>query len=222
MNLTTKQLTEIKAFIKKKGYPEPDIQMELLDHLACGIEERMESGVPFEKAFRDTYNSFGIFGFTDFVDGITKGHEKVMQNQVKIFLKKCFTLPWIIVLALSIYALYLSFLTFKFNAALAVGGLSTVTFYWMYFKKFFKKERKYRNLSIIKTSNALSSGGVGAVIASFQIWNYFDKMTNQTVAIAFSILWIYSILFMYATSFIIKQYAVQRAEELERLYGSFD
>jgi hypothetical protein len=222
MKLTAEQLTEIKAFIKKKGYPEPDIQMELLDHLACGIEERMEAGVPFEKAFRDTYSSFGIFGFTDFVDGITKGHERTVWFQIKSYLKTIFGFPWVIFTLLLVYALYTATVRYSFWVPVSVLGISTVLSYFIYFKYYFKKERKYKNLGIVKNSNAFMGGATGGIIASFQIWNYLKITSSPEVIAVLSILWIGIYYFTLLGAWTMKNHALNRAEELENLYGNLD
>ncbi len=221
MKLSTEQLNQIKAFIKKKGYSEPDIQMELLDHLACGIEERLPHS-DFDKALRDTYKSFGIFGFSDFVDGINKAHQKAMQTKVWAFLKKCLHLPWLLVVLLSIYLVYSLTLVYTFTVPVTIVVISTVIFYYVYFRYFYSKERKYAKLSIVKSSNALSSGGLGATIATFQLWQYFNKVTNPHVLAAFSSLYVFSVLFLFVTSYLIKKYALERAEELENLYSGFE
>ncbi len=222
MKLTTQQLAEIKTFIKKKGYPEPDIQMELLDHLACGIEERMETGIPFEKAFRETYNNFGIFGFSDFVEGITKGHQRTVWFQIKSYLKTIFGLPWIFFTFLVVYALYTATVRYSFWVPLSVLGLSTVISYFVYFKSYFRKERKYKNLAIVKNSNAFMGGATGGIIASFQIWGYLKTTSSSELIAVLSILWICIYYFTLLGAWVMKNYAINRAEELENLYGNLE
>ena len=221
MKLTADQLAEIKHFIRGKGYTEPDIQMELLDHLACGIEERMENS-DFNKALSDTYKGFGIFGFTDFVEGINKGHKRAIRSQIRHFLMACFRLPWLLVTVLFVFLLYSSYLRYSFVPALVVIVLASGVFYWIYFRKFYRKEKRYANLAVVKTSNALSSGGLGAVIASSQIWRYFETMPGSVWGGVLSLFWTLAVLLMYLWSYTIKKYAIGRAEELEQVYGNFD
>ena len=52
--------------ISRKGYPFIDVQYEILDHVACKIEELMaqDSKLSLEAAFAKVHASFGIFGFS--------------------------------------------------------------------------------------------------------------------------------------------------------------
>lgn len=78
MILNEKQLAEIKFFISKKGVRYLDVQMEIIDHVASCVEEKMNenSDLSFETALKETHASFGIFGFGGVEDGITNGLSK--------------------------------------------------------------------------------------------------------------------------------------------------
>lgn len=221
MKLTQEQLLEIKNFISKKGYSEPDVQLELLDHLACGIEERMQYS-NFDRALNDTYKSFGIFGFSDFVEGINKGHQKAVWTQIKSHLKTVFSFPWIIFTLLIIYSLYSATLRYSFSVPLSVLSLTTILSYSVYFRNYYQRERKYKNLGIIKNSNAFMGGAFGGIIGSFQIWGYFKTFSNPTILSILSILWIALYFFILLGAWVMKNHALSRAEELERTYGNLD
>jgi hypothetical protein len=70
MKLSTEQITEIKAFVKSKYVEYHDIQIELVDHLASAIETELEQypNQDFEKVLISKYKTFGLFGFSDFVN----------------------------------------------------------------------------------------------------------------------------------------------------------
>lgn len=52
-------------FLERKGVRYLDVQVELVDHLAIGLEEvwKTQPGLPLELAVNEVYNGFGIFGF---------------------------------------------------------------------------------------------------------------------------------------------------------------
>jgi len=66
MKLTKDQIEQLKKMISRKGYPYIDVQYEILDHVACKIEELMaqDSKLSLEAAFAKVHASFGIFGFS--------------------------------------------------------------------------------------------------------------------------------------------------------------
>jgi hypothetical protein len=106
MNLSKEQLNEIKTFVSKKGIKYLDVQMEILDHVASGIEERMAANVKltFEEALKQTHASFGIFGFGGVEEAIING---VGKKYNRIFFRQ-----------------FLSFFHFKYVLVVLFGGFS--------------------------------------------------------------------------------------------------
>lgn len=82
MQLKKEELAFIEQFVKSKGYSSMEVKHEMLDHLACRVEEERLAGntLPVEKIIKDYHASFGIFGFSDWEQGIIK------QVQRKVFL----------------------------------------------------------------------------------------------------------------------------------------
>lgn len=42
MNLSKEQLHQIKALIAQRGFKDVDVQMEILDHVASSVEDKMD------------------------------------------------------------------------------------------------------------------------------------------------------------------------------------
>lgn len=78
MNLSATQISEIKNFISRKGIKYQDVQMEVIDHVATAVEEKMNADgtLSFESALNQTHASFGIFGFSTMEDSISNGLSK--------------------------------------------------------------------------------------------------------------------------------------------------
>lgn len=88
MQLSQQQLEEIKQFVLSKGFVYLDVQMEIIDHVASALEERMEadSKLDFSKALQETYNSFGALGFSTIADAVANGlHKKYNRFFWKTF-----------------------------------------------------------------------------------------------------------------------------------------
>lgn len=57
-------------FLNRKGVKYLDVKVELIDHLAEGLEEcwKKQPGLPIELAAHEVYASFGIFGFGKMIE----------------------------------------------------------------------------------------------------------------------------------------------------------
>ncbi|MBS1689605.1 MAG: hypothetical protein JSS96_12835 [Bacteroidetes bacterium] len=74
IKLTGEQLKELAGYIKTKGFKDPAIINEILDHFACKVEEEMEidSSLSFYDAVHKARNSFGVMGFAPIAASFTK------------------------------------------------------------------------------------------------------------------------------------------------------
>ncbi|WP_339757641.1 hypothetical protein [Algoriphagus aquimarinus] len=82
MKLSPSQIDTLKKLISYKGYPEIDLQYEILDHVACKVEVLLEEkhAMALDDAFRKVHGEFGIFGFSDLAESYTKSIEKRYQR----------------------------------------------------------------------------------------------------------------------------------------------
>ena len=64
--LTEEEIDRLFGFCTKHYVPEYDLQVELVDHLASGIEDQWAENpdIPFPVALNKTFGRFGIFGFS--------------------------------------------------------------------------------------------------------------------------------------------------------------
>jgi uncharacterized membrane protein (DUF485 family) len=74
MILSTEQIERLHQFCKQHYVQHYDVQVELVDHLANAIEEKMNAcpGLPFEAALAGVYAGFGITGFSHIVAARTR------------------------------------------------------------------------------------------------------------------------------------------------------
>lgn len=78
MKLSPSQIDTLKKLISYKGYPEIDLQYEILDHVACKVEVLLEEkpDMSLDDAFRKVHSEFGIFGFSDLAESYTRSIER--------------------------------------------------------------------------------------------------------------------------------------------------
>jgi hypothetical protein len=93
MKLTKAEIEQLKKLISYKGYPEIDVQYEILDHVACKVEELMEENpkLSLPNAFQKVHASFGIFGFSELEESYKKMIEKRLWRYYWNELKQLFT-----------------------------------------------------------------------------------------------------------------------------------
>lgn len=109
MKVSKSQIEELYVFTQRHFVEWYDVQTELVDHLANGIEQQWEINPKktFEEALKSEFKKFGVFGFNDLVEQKTKALNKYYRKQVWYFFKTYFKLPKIILTLFSIWLLNL-------------------------------------------------------------------------------------------------------------------
>jgi len=102
MKLTSDQIQQLYKFTRTHFVEHYDLQTELVDHLANGIEEQVQSipTLTFNEALNLEFKKFGVFGFHDVMRDKTKAMEKRYWKILLKFYKEYFELPKIVLLML--------------------------------------------------------------------------------------------------------------------------
>ncbi len=152
MNLNKEQLEQIRSFIQQKGFKYIDVQMEILDHVASSVEEKMDAdqNLNFEDAITETHEAFGTDGFAviqkSVVDGLKKKYSKFFWQNFRNY----FGYKYIILV------LFLGFIVYKlqeivnnddFYTIYLVGMFGVVGLLLLYNLKdsIYKKYMSYRS-----------------------------------------------------------------------------
>lgn len=93
--LTPQQIDELFAFCRRHYVHHYDVQLELVDHLANAIEEKMnaDKNISFEAALNTVHNSFGYKGFAGVVEAKEKAVGKHWRKLRWQYFKSYFTWP---------------------------------------------------------------------------------------------------------------------------------
>lgn len=108
--LTKEQIDSLFAFCEKHLVRYYDVQMELVDHLANAIEEKMKTDkdISFDEALKKVYAGFGVMGFGQMV-GIRAGAlEKQYSKERWRLFREYFSWPKIGLTALLLALLLVS------------------------------------------------------------------------------------------------------------------
>ncbi|MGB5498413.1 MAG: hypothetical protein WBM77_05755 [Maribacter sp.] len=100
MKLTQDQIHELFQFTRKHFVEHYDLQTELVDHLANGMEEQMavQPKLTFKEALNLEFNKFGIFGFHEVIKEKTNAMHKRYWKIFFRFYKDYFKLPKVLLL----------------------------------------------------------------------------------------------------------------------------
>jgi hypothetical protein len=104
--LSKNQIEELYVFTRKHYVEWYDVQTELVDHLANGIERQWEinSNISFKDALNAEFKKFGIFGFSELVENKQRALNKYYRSLVFKELKTYLRLPSFLFLIITVYA----------------------------------------------------------------------------------------------------------------------
>jgi len=147
MKLSEVQIQELYKFTRKHFVEHYDLQTELVDHLANGIEQQWKEtpNVTFEEAQRKEFKKFGVCGFHDVIKDRRKAMAKKYRKYIFRYYKEYFCLPKVlklIVLAIGLFfLLQLIYPEYKFIAITAFTFVIGCVFIW-YNRR---NQNKYQN-----------------------------------------------------------------------------
>jgi len=110
MKIDASQIDTLYGFTRQHFVEHYDLQTELVDHLANGIEEQWKKQPKklFEEALEIEFKKFGVYGFTDIIKkrktALTKKYYKIIFR----FIKEWFQLPKLLITILITICFYLS------------------------------------------------------------------------------------------------------------------
>jgi len=113
MKLTELHIQKLYTFTQKHYVDWYDVQTELVDHLANGIEDHLEQNpnATFESALNMEFKKFGIMGFNDVIEEKTKALNTHYRKLVWKYFIGFFKLPKII---LTLFLVWVYFELFQF------------------------------------------------------------------------------------------------------------
>lgn len=140
--LNTKQIQKLFDFAKSKHVRSIDLQYEIVDHLASGIERQISEDpqLSFEQALKIEYGKFPITGFSKFKEAKSKALQKYWRKKIWSCIATYFTIPKIILTAIAFMIALLSCKIFP-SYVICITGLILNSL----IRKRFRKEFDYEN-----------------------------------------------------------------------------
>lgn len=130
-HLSTDQIEKLHQFTKQHYVEFYDLQIELVDHLANGIEQQWiaNNNISFEEALKIEFKKYGVFGFTELVEKRQTTMNKTYLKLVLKLMKEYFTIPKIFQTLTLVLTTYLILTQFPYSEyILKIILISTIVF----------------------------------------------------------------------------------------------
>jgi hypothetical protein len=184
--LTPEEIAQVRQWIGARGFKYTDLQAEILDHVACAMEDKLttDPSLPLRTAFDQVHKSFGIFGFATIEEAMVAKIEKQVwkdylsalrfftQQQGVLIVFTCVLLIYVV----SLYSQHLMVLLLPYWALFA-----TNVFYKL---RSYHRNKKLRNFLSYRTrfAHGVFTLPFGYYLAANPFW--LDKSTE-----AITLLW---------------------------------
>jgi len=83
--LTKEQIKSIRINIRNRGVETIDLEIEMLDHISSGVEEKMKQGASFRNAYKAVMLEFGPHGMSQLQ---SMKYDTLCKKGLKLLLKK--------------------------------------------------------------------------------------------------------------------------------------
>ncbi|WP_166960049.1 hypothetical protein [Yeosuana marina] len=207
MKVNQEQIEDLYTFTRKHFVEWYDVQTELVDHLANGIEEQWEQTphLSFEEALKIEFKKFGVFGFSEIVEKKTNALEKYYRKEAWKLLKEYFKLPKIIATSFSIWMLFKILQLFNNKEYIVVFlmiGVACV--YFFYILKELKRIKKINKQTGKKWLFENVIAQLGGLIHFLNIGIYmplinFDRQWDTLALLSFSTCFVVYILLLFVS-----------------------
>lgn len=218
MTLNNQQLDAIKAFITKRGFTQVDLQLELLDHVASRVEEKMEANptLGFDAALTETHREFGVFGFSGAEDGLRRSLERQYFRIALAEGRHWLRFPRIsLVLGVSVLV-YQTYQSLPTAAALVMAAILNLVLIAHLAILYYGFTKKFKNTLIVQSTTFF------VLIPSLflQLWVHLSRYLDHglTGGVFYSLA-VLLVMFAYCSAIRVYHQARTRCSELAKKYG---
>ncbi|WP_158824881.1 hypothetical protein [Mucilaginibacter lacusdianchii] len=223
MTLSASDIQQIRTFISKRGFTELDLQLEIIDHVACRVEEYMNTqpNLKLREAIQLTHAEFGVMGFSVFEDAMRSTLQQRYLQLFKNTFISCFNWRLLPAIAAFVYVLALicsstthAEMLYNYTgvALLIVLVLNGLVNYSRY--------KAYRHMLTFKTGNAFLI--ISLVLV--QVYNYgfiqfrlYQFLTPTGAGYVYGIVILLLMVTLYSVNKM-QQHAIQHCKTLQEKY----
>ncbi|MES2278347.1 MAG: hypothetical protein V4592_20110 [Bacteroidota bacterium] len=223
MKLSKEQISRIREFISKRGFTQYDLQLEIIDHVACKVEELMtaDSSLSIDDAISLAHGQFGPMGFSVFEDAmrqsLQKRYWKLFRQTAMAYLNWKY-LPLIGGLIYLVYWISLSISNPQIVFFCSWGLLMISMIIYGILN--YRKQRRYRSMLTMQMGNTT----IITTNILFQMYNmansymHAGKHTAMGVPGIVSGVFLSALIIYYLSMQHIQKVAIENCRELEEQY----
>lgn len=213
--ISSSEIEQLYDFTKQHYVEYYDLQTELVDHLANGIEERWHKNpkLSFKEGLDLEFNKFGIFGFAD----VIKEREKAMNKRyIKIIwkeIKKQFKQPLILIGI----AIFMAVTTYFRNGivftVLCILLLLQSIYFLIRTRKIRRKSKKRKRIYLLEKIIMQSSGANMFLLYIIMAQQFpLSLETAKQISVYGAILWGAAFCLLFILNYIILYILPQKKE----------
>ncbi|MFY8187795.1 MAG: hypothetical protein ACOVLC_07530 [Flavobacterium sp.] len=168
MKINETQTERLYRFTREHFVEYYDLQTELVDHLAQGIEAQWKENpeLDFEDALQKEFKKFGIFGFSDVISERQAAMSKRYNTFIWHHFKEYFGIPKIILTISAIFGLFgLISLVDQHRELIFIGLLVVYAFFYFFFYR--KRMKKNKPTKKWMMAEMIYSFGAGTSMMPF-------------------------------------------------------
>jgi hypothetical protein len=216
--LTADQIEELFTFIEQQNVKYYDVQMELVDHFASAIEQRMENdpSLLFEEALYQVQRQFSRYDFSHIIEEKEEALRKKYRKLERKYIGNFFSWPKIVatmfvtLLFYKIFSLFINYFRFV-NSFVLADFLLVAAFSFLVYPRKYKVDlnvnKEFLLLQHLKSGQNyfLGAGRLPAMILmNFFFWNqtfHYTFIDHPAFKIVVALLISLSIIFIAASGF---------------------
>lgn len=191
MKLNASQIKQLYKFTERHYVDYYDVQTELVDHLASGVEARLKENPNqvFEQVLDDVFQGFGVMGFGNFVEEKQKEVAKKGRKMFRRAFLSFFTIPKLFFSLCLAFLIYIFFKTLEPETIKYLLIASILCQALILLFVFYKKKKNMKKQLIVWQYGVYFSAS-GILLNAFNlihndsIWGYYvELMTLALTAI---------------------------------------
>jgi hypothetical protein len=231
MKLNPSQIDRLYTFTRQHYVEYYDLQTELVDHLANGIETEWQENpkLTFEEILQKEFKKFGVFGFMDVVEKRQAVLGKKYNRLVWKHFKEFFTIPKIILTATLVLGLFLylriEYSEYFFPAAMLLLLIGILPFAFVKNRKMKQHSQKTGKTWLFEKMIFNYGSGISLVFLPMQFFNILNPIIFKINVPTDAILILLSVLTVsiYLTIYIVIFEIPKKAKEyLKQTYPEYD
>lgn len=167
--ITPKEVDKLYVFTRQHYVEYYDLQTELVDHLANGIEARWEKNptLDFQDNLQQEFKKFGVYGFSDIVEKRQRAMEKIYLKIIWQETKKILTRPLVLCLFITLSTSFVFLLQLPQGNTIFMGVF--LAFLFAYLVTALTKRYRKRKETLPKKKYLLES----IIMQTEQFYNLF-------------------------------------------------